>query len=133
MTGNPFPKARSLIALGALLGLAGQAGAHTQSTSYSSWRIDGPDVRVTYSVPLVEAARLSRDGASQPSDERLLEYLTERLAVSAGGKPCALAGTPEAQAATPQFRRIEIRYQCPSAANIALHSDALVDLLPSHV
>jgi hypothetical protein len=122
--------------LPALLGLAlasGQAAAHTKSTSYSNWRIDGSVVHLSFTIPLVESARLNRPGETQPPNERLAQYLREHLAVSAQGRPCPLGAAPRPLAASSQFRRFEMSFQCPDANGIALHSSAFFDLVPSHV
>jgi hypothetical protein len=119
-----------------LLGLAlwsGPAGAHTKSTSYSNWRIDGRVVHLSFTIPLVESARLNRPGEIQPSNERLAQYLREHLAVSAQGGTCPLSAPPRPLAASSQFRRFEMNFECPDAAGIALHSSAFFDLVPSHV
>jgi hypothetical protein len=113
--------------------LVAPAGAHTKSTSYSNWRIEGPTVHLSFTIPLVETARLSRPGEPQPSNQRVADYLTPRLSVSAGGKPCAATAAPRPLTATAQFRRFEMTFQCPTAAGIALHSAVFFDLVPSHV
>ena len=128
-----FARARGFIGLIALAGYAAQAGAHTKSTSYSNWRIDGPVVHLSFTVPLIEAARLDQAGGAQPSNERLGSYLASRLSVSAGARLCAPTGSPQALAATAQFRRFEMTFMCPISTDIALHSAVFVDLVPSHV
>ena len=117
----------------ALAGWSGPAAAHTKSTSYSNWRIDGRLVHLAFTVPLVESARLNRPGETQPPNERLAQYLGQHLAVSALGQDCPLTGPPRALAATSQFRRFEMTFKCPGSAGIALHSAAFFDLVPSHV
>jgi hypothetical protein len=114
-----------------LLG-AGLTEAHTKSTSYSEWNIDGAAVRLVYTVPRVEAARLARADETQPPDARLVDYLAAHLAVSAGTQRCA-SSAPKALQASDQFRRYEFDYQCPATADIALHPSAFFDLVPSHV
>jgi hypothetical protein len=114
-------------------GLVAPAGAHTKSTSYSNWRIEGPTVHLSFTSPLVETARFSRPGDPQPSNERVADYLTQHLSVSAAGKLCASTAAPRPLTATAQFRRFEMTFQCPTAAGIALHSAAFFDLVPSHV
>jgi hypothetical protein len=121
------------LALLALAFASAPVAAHTKSTSYSNWRIDGSVVHLSFTVPLVESARLNRPGESQPSNERLAQYLSERLAVSAQGKACPLLAPPRPLAATSQFRRFEMSFECPSASGIALHSSVFFDLVPSHV
>jgi len=127
-----LPRA-GLALLLALLTWSGQAVAHTKSTSYSNWRIDGRTVHLALTIPLVESARLADPGTSQPPNDRLVQYLSERLAVSARGKACAPNGKPRPLAATAQFRRFELSFQCPDAVDITLHSALFFDLVPSHV
>jgi hypothetical protein len=116
-----------------LAGLAGQSAAHTKSTSYSNWRIDGAEVHLSFTVPLIESARLNEPGETQPPNERIEEYLEKRLNVSADGKACPLTASPKPLTATAQFRRFEMSYRCPGAKYIALHSEVFLDLVPSHV
>jgi hypothetical protein len=116
-----------------LAGLAGQAAAHTKSTSYSNWRIEGAEVHLSFTVPLIEAARLNEPGETQPPNERIEDYLSKRLTVNAEGKACPLTAAPRPLTATAQFRRFEMSYRCPANQHIALHSEVFVDLVPSHV
>jgi hypothetical protein len=124
---------RAAGALAALMVLAGQAAAHTKSTSYSNWRVEGTDVHLTFTLPLIESARLNEPGETQPPNERIEDYLAKRLAVSAEGKACPLTASPRPLTATAQFRRFEMNYRCPGDQRIALHSEVFVDLVPSHV
>jgi hypothetical protein len=125
--------AGALPAIMLLAGVAGQAAAHTKSTSYSSWRIEGVDVHLSFTVPLIESARLNEPGETQPPNGRIEEYLSKRLTVSADGKVCPLTASPKPLTATAQFRRFEMSYRCPSDKHIALHSEVFIDLVPSHV
>jgi hypothetical protein len=111
----------------------GQAAAHTKSTSYSNWRIEGADVHLSFTVPLVETARLNQPGETQPPNDRVEAYLADRLTVSAGGKACPLSAPVKPLTASVQFRRFELNFKCPSDKDIALHSAVFFDLVPSHV
>jgi hypothetical protein len=124
---------RAVPAILFLAGLAGQAAAHTKSTSYSNWRIEGAVVRLSFTVPLPESARLNEPGETQPPNERIENYLSKRLSVSADGKACSLTASPRPVTATAQFRRFELNYRCPSDKHIALHSEVFLDRVPSHV
>ena len=128
-----LPAARAVAAIMLLAGLAGPAAAHTKSTSYSNWRIEGPEVHLSFTAPLIETARLNEPGETQPPNERIEDYLSKRLSVSADGKACALTAPPRPLTATAQFRRFELSYRCPDDMHIALHSEAFLDLVPSHV
>jgi hypothetical protein len=125
--------AGALPAIMLLAGFAGHAAAHTKSTSYSSWRIEGADVHLSFTVPLIESARLNEPGETQPPNERIEDYLSKRLTVSADGKACPLTASPKPLTATAQFRRFEMSYRCPGDKHIALHSEVFIDLVPSHV
>jgi len=86
---------RAVPAILLLAGLAGQAAAHTKSASYSNWRIDGTEVHLSFTVPLIETARLNEPGETQPPNERIEDYLVKRLNVSADGKACLLTASPK--------------------------------------
>jgi hypothetical protein len=116
-----------------LLVLSGQAVAHTKSTSYSNWRIEGRVVHLTFTAPLVETARLNQPGETQPPNERVADYLAKGLSVSAGGGPCPMSAAPKPLTATAQFRRFEMTFDCPSATGLTLRSSVFLDLVPSHV
>jgi hypothetical protein len=123
----------SLLGLMVLAGLSGRADAHTKSTSYTNWRIEGSLVHLSVTVPVVETARLSQPGEAQPLNTRVADYLAHRLSVSAGGKTCALREPPRPITATAQFRRFEMTFQCSGDTAMALHSSVFFDLVPSHV
>jgi hypothetical protein len=125
--------AGALPAILVLAGLAGQAAAHTKSTSYSNWRIEGAEVHLSFTVPLIESARLNEPGETQPPNERIEDYLSKRLTVSADDIACPLTAPPRPLTATAQFRRFEMSYRCPGDEHIALHSEVFIDLVPSHV
>jgi hypothetical protein len=87
---------------------------------------------VSFTIPLAESVRLARPAEAQPPNERVLDYLHRHLAVTSGGKICA-AGQGRALAATTQFRRFELSFNCASAHDIKLHSSFYFELVPSHV
>jgi len=113
--------------------LAGSASAHTKSTSYSSWRVNGTEVHVSFTAPLIETARLNEPGETQPPNERVARYLGTHLSVTAVKQPCTLVSAPQPLAASSQFRRFELTFHCPTDHDILLRSAAFIDLVPSHV
>ena len=124
--------ARALLALVLLLAVgSGAALAHTKSETHSIWRITGSTVHITFSVPDIEARRLTRDG-SQPSNAELGKYVADRVLVLNGKVPCR-RGPVQSTAASPGFRRLEFSFACPDAKDLKLHSDVFFDLVPSHV
>jgi hypothetical protein len=108
------------------------ARAHTKSETYTVWHIAGSSVRSTFSVPLVEADRLARAGG-RASNEDVSGYLASHVWVTSKAGKCPASGQVRAVAATEQFRRFELAWQCPSADDIELHSSAFFELVPSHV
>src|SRR5258708_9149608 len=124
---------RAVAAVMLLAGLVGPAAAHTKSTSYSNWRIEGREVHLSFTAPLIETARLNKPGETQPPNDRIEDYLSKHLTVSADDKACSLIAPPKPLTASAQFRRFEMSYRCPGDKHIALHSEAFLDLVPSHV
>ena len=108
------------------------ASAHTRSESHSTWVIDGSSVHLTFSMPDLEAARLSDDGHA-PDDTQAIAYLRPLEGVTAGDAACSLSVPPHAVSAAPGYRRFEFLFECPSPDGIVLHSAAFFDLVPTHV
>jgi len=106
--------------------------AHTKSETHSVWQIAGNVVQLSFTIPLPESKRLAKFDENQPPDARVLDYLHQHLSVISRAGLCS-AGRARALAATLQFRRFEMTFTCPSAADIKLHSSAFFELVPSHV
>jgi len=118
------------LALVAMLA-AGLAQAHVKSQSFGVWRIDGKDVHLTLTVPLLETLRLATTPNVQPPDDVVLGYLAKHTAVTSSHGNCGIT-TQRAISATDQFRRFEFLFSCDDDANIKLHSSAFFDLIKSH-
>ncbi|EGY02630.1 hypothetical protein AZA_11338 [Nitrospirillum viridazoti Y2] len=114
-----------------LAGSSTMAKAHTRSESHTNWVIDGRLVHVDVTIPDLEAARLDPAGG-RPSDARILSYLRTRVAVSTGGKSCAMAAPAHMIAAAPGFRRATLPYDCFDTDDMTLHFNAFFELVPSH-
>jgi hypothetical protein len=126
-------RSRNLLPLLLVIGLHAQrASAHTLSESYSSWQLNGDTVRLQFTVPDIEARRLSASGKEQPSSEQLGGYLAQRVGASADGRPCASTAGPRALATIPGFHRFEFIFSCPALNHIKLRSAAFYDRVPSH-
>ncbi len=125
---------RVAVLLATLLALcvAGSASAHTRSESHSAWLVDGSSVHLTFSMPDLEAARISPDGRA-PDDAQVIAYLRPLEGVTAGDAACSLSATPHAVSAASGYRRFEFLFECPSPDDIALHSAAFFELVPTHV
>ena len=109
------------------------AAAHTKSTTYSVWRVEGATVHLVFTVPVVESQRLAAVGEAQPSNEQLGAYIRQHLSVSAGKAACAMSAPPKALSASTQFRRFEAQFRCPADTHLILHDTAFFELVPSHV
>ncbi len=120
--------------LAALASAAGAAHAHTRSTSYSTWEIDGPRAKVRLDIPQYELTRLPWGVVTPPSVQPpLSEYLTRALRLEANGEPCAVVDAPRALAAPPERAVIEWRVACPRASGLAVVSELLREPAPSHL
>jgi HupE/UreJ protein len=111
---------------------AASAAAHTKSETHSVWQIAGNVVHLSFTIPLPESKRLAKPDEDQPPDARVLDYLRQHLSVTSGTALCG-ARPGRMLAATPQFRRFEMTFTCPSPKDIELHSSAFFELVPSHV
>lgn len=120
--------------LGAVLFLAGglPASAHTLSESHSAWQVQGNNVHLQFTVPDLEAKRLSKSGHDLPPSKQLGAYLAARVSVNAGKDKCPMAEGPRALSATAGYSRFEFLFKCPSDKDVTIHSDAFYDLVPSH-
>jgi hypothetical protein len=128
VTGRALP----LLLLACLVpGLPAQA--HTKSETYTVWHVAGSSVRSVFSIPLVEADRLANGGNPSASNEDVTSYLAAHVWVTSKAGKCAPSGPVRAVAATEQFRRFELAFNCASTDDIQLHSSAFFELVPSHV
>jgi hypothetical protein len=109
---------------------AGSAQAHTRSESHSSWQISGPDVHLQFTVPDLEARRLT--AAQGPGDAALLAYLAAHLEVDARAAPCAPSAAPRALSAAVGYRRFEFQVRCAGGTGIRLTDTAFFDLVATH-
>jgi hypothetical protein len=119
----------------ALCLLSGDAAqAHTRSTSYSSWEIQGARATVRLDIPQYELTRLPWGTVSPPGlAPELAGYLTRALRLEAAGEACAVVDGPRALAAPPEHAVIEWRVACAQEGPLALVSELLREVAPSHL
>jgi hypothetical protein len=110
---------------------AASAGAHTRSQSHSVWEIKGADVDLVMTIPVTEADRLTND-QGRPSDDRLKNYLTERVYPLAGGKRCEVVPPVLTLSAAAGFLKYDITFKCAAPNDLQVHSGAFFELVPSH-
>lgn len=115
-----------------LLAVALPAAAHTRSQSHSAWTIDGPNIRMSFSVADTETSRLTPSGI-RPDDRMLLVYLMPRLGATASGVACRPVGKPHMLAAAAGFRRAEFQFLCPSSDKLRLIDKAFFDVITTHI
>ncbi len=104
--------------------------AHERSASYSSWVLGDGDAHVTVRLAALEATRLP-----WPPDDmaRLGDYLTRTLRLEARGMRCRPAGPPQRLDAPAGEVAIGWSLQCPEPGPLAIESDLLLDVAPSHL
>jgi hypothetical protein len=115
-----------------LLVAVAPAYAHTLSESLSAWRVDGDTVRLQFTIPDLEAKRVSASKKDLPSSAQLGEYLAARVGATAANKKCPLEAGPRALAASAGYFRYDLVFKCPTASDIKIHSAAFYDLVPTH-
>jgi len=116
------------------LGLATGAHAHTRSTSYSTWEIEGARARVRFDIPQYELTRLPWGIVAPPElPPELARYLTQALRLEADGVACGVVDGPRALAAPPEHAVIEWRVECAKPGPLALVSEVLREVAPSHL
>jgi hypothetical protein len=124
------------LALAALLAGFGAAAAqaHTRSLSYSSWEVEGREARVRFRIPQLELTRLPWGIVAPPRfAAELGRYLTDGLRLEAGGVACAVVDGPRALAAPADRALLEWRVRCPAEGELAIVSDLLREVAPSHL
>ena len=116
--------------------VAGDAGAHTRSRSFSSWQIAGERVTVLFSVQALEATRLALGGTGSPdagADALLLAHVRERLAARRGPAACEPAAPARLLAGRAGYLRVELTLDCPGSGAIEIANDTFFDVAPSHI
>ena len=107
------------------------AGAHTRSESHSVWEINGAEVDLVVTIAVPEANRLSAD-QNAPSDERVKNYLVDRVYPLAEGTRCAVIPPVKTLAAAAGFRKFDFTFRCATPSNLQVHSGAFFELVQSH-
>ncbi len=117
-----------------LLWWAIPAVAHDRTQSYSSWRFDGAQVRVTVRLAELDVTHFEW-GLYPPKarDQELAQYLVARLQLTADSEPCPVLEAP--RSVHPGAGRLAITWsvQCPHWRSLRLRSDVLFDVVPSHL
>jgi hypothetical protein len=110
------------------------AAAHDRTVSYSTWDIDGPRAHVTARVSQLDVSRLPWAATAGPDlDQRLGDYLAQRLTLRADGQPCPVSSGPARLPTTSDSVAFEWQMTCASARAMRIHSAVLTDLAPSHL
>jgi HupE / UreJ protein len=128
--------ARSLHALLVLALAVGPAWAppafaHTRSETHSAWLVKGNTVHLQFTVPDLEAKRITPDG-DMPSVEQLGDYIAEHVGALSGDQECKRTEGPRQVATSPGYRRYEFAFECPSDDDIKVHSPAWFELVETH-
>ena len=128
-----WPRLRRRAALWMIaLCLAGSgAAAHTRSQSHSVWEINGSNIDLVMTIPVVETDRIA-SGHGSPSDDEVIHYLVPRVYPLAANRRCELVPPVQSLAATTGFRKFDFTFKCATANDLSIHSGAFFDLVPTH-
>lgn len=107
------------------------AFAHTRSETHSSWQVAGSTVRLQFTVPDLESQRLTPDGA-MPTMDAEGKYVASHVGAFSGDKACPMTQGPRPVSSAGGYRRFEFTFECPSAADVKVHSSAWFELVSSH-
>jgi hypothetical protein len=121
-----------LLALFALLICAAPAAAHTRSETHSSWRIEGPLAHLTFTIPELEAKRLSPSGHDVPAEQDLANYVGKHVGVTGGGQACPMIAPPKPVAGASGMLRFEMTFKCADEKDMAVSSTAFFEIVPTH-
>jgi hypothetical protein len=113
------------------LSLPSAAFAHTRSESHSAWQIAGTTVHLQFTVPDLEAKRITPDGA-MPSVEELGRYIAGHVGAFSGDAACRRVEGPRPVSSVAEYRRYEFSFECPDSRDIRVQSSAWFDLVDSH-
>ena len=123
---------RALLALLLVLS-ASAAFAHSRSESYSDWYLDETSLTAVVTVPVREVTRLpDYQGSAQLPSEVFRAHLQQGTKVSAAGEPCKSGASTVLNAAA-GFVRIEMKFDCGTAAPSDISYRAMFAAAPSHV
>ena len=121
-----------LLALAVALGATAPALAHTRSETHSNWQIEGPVVRMTFTVPDLESARLAAKDAPPPTHVAIAAYLAKHVQVEAMGAACPMDHPVRPAAGVGSVSRYEFSWTCPTGKEIVLRNTAFFELVPTH-
>jgi hypothetical protein len=112
-------------------GFSVPAFAHTRSETHSAWQIQGTTVHLQFTVPDLEAKRVTPDG-DMPSVEQLGRYVADHVGALSGDQACKMTEGPRPITAAPGYRRYEFTFECSDADNIKVQSSAFFELVETH-
>ena len=87
-------------------GAVAPAYAHTRSETHSAWQIQGATVHLQFTVPDLEAQRITPDGA-MPTVDQLGRYVSEHVGAYSGDEACKMTEGPRPIASHTNFAQIQ--------------------------
>jgi hypothetical protein len=105
---------------------ASSALAHTKSTSYSRWTLDGDRAHVQLRIPLLELTRF-------PPDHPWPRYAADHLELLAGDRPCQPGPVEQAVQAEPGWAVFRWSVACPEDARRSIRNHLFDGVLASHL
>jgi hypothetical protein len=118
-------------AVAVLLCLPTPASAHTRSETHSSWQIHGDTVHLQFTVPDLEAERITPKG-DMPSIDELGAYVADHVGAKSGEEICRKTEGPKPVTSSPGYHRFEFAFECSDSRNIQVSSSAWFELVESH-
>ena len=107
------------------------SAAHTRSQSHSVWELNGSDIDLVMTVPVIEADRITGTTGA-PNDDQVTDYLLARVYPLSKNRRCALVPPVATLSAAQGFRKFDFTFHCDSALDLKLHFGAFFERMPSH-
>jgi HupE / UreJ protein len=104
--------------------------AHDQTLSQSTWQIDGRKASVKVQMNAIDLTRLP---AELTGAEAFGGYLSSHLRLRAGKTNCRVAQPPQPMPSGKAQVEYTWQLQCPDKGALAIESDLLLDVAPSHL
>jgi hypothetical protein len=125
---------RAALSIVVLLAATAPASAHDQTTSYSRWRIDGRSAEVSVRLTRLDLTRFAWGSSPDGAPPALVaRYLGSHLSLLAGDTPCTIEQPPQPIPVSQEDVSYGWRIRCPDGGELAIRSDLLAEVAPSHL
>ncbi len=113
--------------------ITSQGFAHSRSQSFSSWKVQGKNVNMIFTIKAREVTRLEPLAGERNLADRLSEHIASRFALRRDGKICTVQDSPKELSAADGFLRVGQDFTCAETGNLSVIVNAFFDTISTHV